>query len=47
VTDQSHADWAIALFNRSVLKQAKYHRVAALLDNPAGKTSLDIGADMA
>ncbi len=45
MTDQSHADWAIALFNRSVLKQAKYHRVAALLDNPAGKTSLDIGAD--
>jgi SAM-dependent methyltransferase len=45
VTDQSHADWAIALFNRSVLKQAKYHRVASLLDNPAGKTSLDIGAD--
>ena len=45
MTDQSHADWATALFNRSVLKQAKYRRVAALLDNPAGKTSLDIGAD--
>ena len=45
MTDQSHADWAIALFNRSVLKQAKYRRVVALLDNPAGKTSLDIGAD--
>jgi SAM-dependent methyltransferase len=45
MTEQSHPDWAIALFNRSVLKQAKYRRVLALLDNPAGKTSLDIGAD--
>ena len=42
---QSHAEWAIALFNRSVLKQAKYRRVLELLENPQGKTSLDIGAD--
>ena len=39
------ADWAVALFNRSVLKQAKYKRVLELLQDPAGKTSLDIGAD--
>ncbi|MBA3658128.1 MAG: class I SAM-dependent methyltransferase [Gemmatimonadales bacterium] len=39
------ARWAVALFNRSVLKQAKYRQISALLDDPAGKTSLDIGAD--
>jgi SAM-dependent methyltransferase len=39
------AGWAVALFNRSVLKQAKYHRILELLQDPAGKTSLDIGAD--
>jgi SAM-dependent methyltransferase len=39
------ADWAVALFNRSVLKQAKYRRVVDLLEEPSGKTSLDIGAD--
>jgi SAM-dependent methyltransferase len=43
--NQSHADWAIALFNRSVLKQEKFRRVLELLENPSGKTSLDIGAD--
>ena len=37
--------WALALFNRSVLKQAKYHRIVELLQDPTGKTSLDIGAD--
>jgi SAM-dependent methyltransferase len=41
----SETDWALALFNRSVLKQAKYHRILELLQDPAGKTSLDIGAD--
>jgi len=39
------ADWAVALFNRSVLKQAKFHRIVELLQDPAGKTNLDIGAD--
>lgn len=39
------ADWAIALFDRSVLKQAKFRQIESLLDDPAGKTSLDIGAD--
>lgn len=42
---ESHPKWAVALFNRSVLKQAKYGRVLELLDDPGGKTSLDIGAD--
>jgi len=39
------AEWALALFRRSVLKQAKFRRILALLDDPAGKTGLDIGAD--
>jgi SAM-dependent methyltransferase len=39
------SDWAIALFNRSVLKQAKFRQIESLLDDPAGKTNLDIGAD--
>jgi SAM-dependent methyltransferase len=39
------AGWAIALFKRSVLKQAKYQRIVDQLQDPAGKTNLDIGAD--
>lgn len=39
------AGWAVTLFNRSVLKQAKYHRIVELLQDSQGKTSLDIGAD--
>jgi SAM-dependent methyltransferase len=39
------AEWAVGLFKRSVLKQAKYHKILELLQDPAGKTSLDIGAD--
>jgi SAM-dependent methyltransferase len=42
---QSNADWAVALFNRSVLKQAKYRQLVRLLEDPRDKTSLDIGAD--
>jgi SAM-dependent methyltransferase len=42
---QASSDWAVALFNRSVLKQAKYRRVVELLEDPEGRTSLDIGAD--
>lgn len=37
--------WAVALFNRSVLKQEKFRQITALLDDPLGRTSLDIGAD--
>jgi SAM-dependent methyltransferase len=43
--ESPEASWALALFNRSVLKQAKYRRILELLEDPAGKTSLDIGAD--
>lgn len=39
------AEWALALFNRSVLKQAKFRQIVARLDDPAGKRGLDIGAD--
>jgi SAM-dependent methyltransferase len=39
------AEWAVKLFSRSVLKQAKYRRLTELLDDPSGKTNLDIGAD--
>jgi SAM-dependent methyltransferase len=42
---QPDSEWAVKLFNRSVLKQAKYHRVLQLLADPTGKTNLDIGAD--
>jgi SAM-dependent methyltransferase len=39
------AELALALFQKSVLKQAKYRRITALLDDPAGRRCLDIGAD--
>lgn len=39
------AEWALALFNKSVLKQAKFRQILARLDQPAGKHGLDIGAD--
>jgi SAM-dependent methyltransferase len=45
IVASTEAEWAIALFNRSVLKQAKYRRVLELMDESTGKTSLDIGAD--
>jgi SAM-dependent methyltransferase len=37
--------WALPLFRRSVLKQAKFHRITQLLDEPTGRDCLDIGAD--
>ena len=37
--------WALALFRKSVLKQAKLDHVLRLLENPAGKSNLDIGGD--
>jgi SAM-dependent methyltransferase len=42
---EADAKWAVKLFNRSVLKQAKYRRLVELLDDPSDKTNLDIGAD--
>lgn len=44
-TSPPEAAWALALFNRSVLKQAKFRQILARLDDPAGKRGLDIGAD--
>jgi SAM-dependent methyltransferase len=42
---RADSEWAVALFNRSVLKQAKYRQILAHLDDPADKHNLDIGAD--
>ena len=42
---RSGAEWAVALFDRSVLKQEKYRRITELLDEPGGRRNLDIGAD--
>lgn len=41
----SDSEWALALFSRSVLKQAKFRQILAHLDDPSGKNNLDIGAD--
>jgi SAM-dependent methyltransferase len=41
----NHVDWSVALFRKSVLKQAKFRHIVELLDDPAGKSNLDIGAD--
>jgi SAM-dependent methyltransferase len=38
-------DWALALYGKSVLKQAKFRRIESLIDDPAGLTNLDVGAD--
>lgn len=38
-------DWALPLFRRSVLKQAKLDQIVRLLDDPNGRECLDIGAD--
>jgi SAM-dependent methyltransferase len=40
-----NAEWAVALFQKSVLKQAKYRMITGLLDDPVGQRCLDIGAD--
>lgn len=44
-TRPPEAAWALALFRKSVLKQAKFRQIVARLDDPLGKRSLDIGAD--
>jgi SAM-dependent methyltransferase len=41
----AQTEWAVALFRKSVLKQAKFRRILELLDDPTGRTNLDIGAD--
>ena len=44
-SSSSGAEWAVGLFNRSVLKQAKFRQILARLDDLTGKRALDIGAD--
>jgi SAM-dependent methyltransferase len=44
-TSGTGVEWAVALFNRSVLKQAKFRQIVARMDDPRGKRGLDIGAD--
>lgn len=39
------ADWALALYGKSVLKQAKFRRIESLIDDPTGLSNLDVGAD--
>jgi ubiquinone/menaquinone biosynthesis C-methylase UbiE len=39
------AEWAVALFNRSVLKQEKYRSIVTMLGEVDGKVCLDIGGD--
>jgi SAM-dependent methyltransferase len=39
------AEWALALYGKSVLKQAKFRQIESLIDDPAGRRNLDVGAD--
>jgi len=41
----AETDWALALFRKSVLKQAKLDRILELLEDPAGRSNLDVGGD--
>lgn len=41
----SDAQWALALFNRSVLKQQKWRAISAMLGDTQGLRCLDIGSD--
>jgi len=41
----SAGDWALRLFDRSVLKQAKYRQIVAAVGDTAGKRCLDLGSD--
>ncbi len=44
-TDPGSHDWALTLYRHSTLKQEKLRRIVGLLDDPEGKTCLDIGGD--
>ncbi|MFN8059954.1 MAG: class I SAM-dependent methyltransferase [Vicinamibacterales bacterium] len=44
-TPSTPQGWAIALFERSVLKQAKLAQIVALLGPTEGRTCLDLGGD--
>ena len=41
----SSGDWALRLFDRSVLKQAKYRQIVAAVGDTTGKRCLDLGSD--
>jgi SAM-dependent methyltransferase len=41
----NQAEWALALFRKSVLKQAKYEQISSLLEDPRHKSNLDLGGD--
>jgi SAM-dependent methyltransferase len=45
LAEPPEATLALALFNKSVLKQAKFRQIVSRLGDPAGKRGLDIGAD--
>lgn len=40
-----NAEWAVRLFNKSVLKQRKYKEITDLLGSTDNRTCLDIGSD--
>ncbi len=43
--NDSSQDWALSLYRKSVLKQAKFRRFHKLLGSIEGKRCLDVGAD--
>lgn len=43
--ENSQLAWALALFNKSILKQDKYRRIEALLGDTQGLTCLDVGSN--
>jgi SAM-dependent methyltransferase len=43
--DDSSQQWALRLYHKSVLKQAKFRRFRRLLGSVKGKRCLDVGAD--
>jgi ubiquinone/menaquinone biosynthesis C-methylase UbiE len=44
-TVQAEGAWAVRLFEKSVLKQRKFHELVAMLGDTTGLRCLDIGAD--
>lgn len=45
MTQNTRADWAIKLFEKSILKQQKYQQITDLLGSTDGLHCLDIGSD--
>jgi SAM-dependent methyltransferase len=41
----TQAEHALALFRKSVLKQAKFRQICDLMDDPRGRSNLDLGGD--